>query len=110
MRRDDGGVHIGEVAFIIGAHPCFICFSSDDEKDASTEGEACRLGELCTRVGAFDGPDLKRLFVDCRRSETCRLKDTVHGFVRDFPVGKGTAGKAFADEFVKFHGDPPFLR
>ena len=38
MCRDNGGVDIGEVAFIIGAHPCFICFSSDDEKDAGTEG------------------------------------------------------------------------
>ena len=38
VRRDDGGVDIGEVAFIIGAHPCFICFSSDDKKDAGTEG------------------------------------------------------------------------
>ena len=110
MRRDDGGIHIGKVQIVVRAHPRLVCLAANDEKDACTEGVACRLGELCTRVGAFDGPDLERLFVDCRRSETCRLKNAVHGFVWDFPVGKGTAGKAFADEFVKFHGDPPFHR
>ena len=110
MRRGYGGIHIGKVQIVVGAHPRLVCLAADDEKDACTEGVACCLGELCTRVGAFDGPDLERLFVDCRRSETCRLKNAVHGFVWDFPVGKGTAGKAFADEFVKFHGDPPFHR
>ena len=48
VRRDDGGVDIGEVAFIIGAHPCFICFSTNDEKDAGTEGIVRCLREFCT--------------------------------------------------------------
>ncbi len=110
MRRDDGGVHIGKVQIVVGAHPRLVLLAADDEKDAGTEGVACRLGELCTRVRAFDGPDLERLAIDGCGGDTCRLKNTVHGFVWDFPVGERTAGEAFADEFVKFHGDPPFHR
>ena len=75
VRRDDGGVDIGEVAFIIGAHPCFICFSSDDEKDTGTEGIVRCLREFCTGGGALDRPDLKRLFVDGRRRKACCFED-----------------------------------
>ena len=110
MRRDDGGIHIGKVQIVVRAHPRLVCLAANDEKDACTEGVACRLGELCTCVGAFDGPDLERLAIDGCGRDPCRLKDAVHGFVRNFLVGKSAAGKPFADEFVKFHGDPPFHR
>ena len=36
--RDDGGIHIGEIASVVLTYPCLVRLSADDEEDACTEG------------------------------------------------------------------------
>ena len=75
--RDDGGVHVGEIATIVLPYPSVVCAAADNEKDARTEGIVRRLCELCTSLGAFDRPDFERLLVDRRGGDACCLKDAV---------------------------------
>ena len=75
--RDDGGIHIGEIATVVLPYPSIVCAAADNEKDARTEGIVRRLREFCPRLGALDRSDFERLLVDRRGRNTRRLKNAV---------------------------------
>ena len=101
--RDDGGIHIGEIASVVLTHPCVFVLSADHEEDACTEGVVRRLRQFCPRLGALDRPDLERLLVDRRGRNTRRLKNAVKRLAWDLSVRQGAAGEPILNEFIEFH-------